>query len=112
MVPSASPQSALKTASQRASVSRLVTDGSRQPLKKKSAPSRALTLNLLFKSQLQTCENPRETAPSDNCAATGVAVETAATSLDGDLQSVIEQRPNLPPVVKAGIVAMVRASNT
>ena len=69
-------------------------------------------MDLLIKSQLQTCKNPGETAPSDNCAAAGAAVETAATSLDGDLQSVIEQWPNLPPVVKAGIVAMVRASNT
>ena len=61
---------------------------------------------------LTTRKTPRKPAHSDNCAAPGAAHETAATALDVDLQSVIEQWPDLPPAVKAGIVAMVRASGT
>ena len=57
---------------------------------------------------LTTRKTPGKTAYPDNCA----AHETAAAALDVDLQSVIEHWPNLPPAVKAGIVAMVRASNT
>ena len=79
---------------------------------RQSAPSWTRTKNLLIKSQLQTCENPGKPAHSDNCAAAGAAVETVAATLDPDLQSVIEQWPDLPPAVKAGIVAMVRASGT
>ena len=40
------------------------------------------------------------------------AVETAAAALDLDLLSVIEKWPDLPHAVKAGIVAIVRASGT
>ena len=61
---------------------------------------------------LTTRKYPGKPAHSDNCAAAGAAVETAAAALDPDLQSVIEQWPDLPPAVKAGIVAMVRASDT
>ena len=61
---------------------------------------------------LTTRTTPGKPAHSDNCAAAGAAVETGAAALDGDLQSVIEQWPDLPPAVKAGIVTMVRASNT
>ena len=69
-------------------------------------------MNLLIQSQLQTCNTPGTPAHSDNCAAAGAAVETVAAALDVDLQRVIEQWPDLPPAVKAGIVAMVRASST
>ena len=40
------------------------------------------------------------------------AQRQAQNAHDVDLQSVIEQWPDLPPAVKAGIVAMVRASGT
>lgn len=65
-----------------------------------------------FMIPLTTRTTPRKPAHSDNCAAAGAAVETAAAALDPDLQSVIEQWPDLPPAVKAGIVAMVKASGT
>ena len=61
---------------------------------------------------LTTRKTPGKTAYPDNCAAPDAAHETAAAALDVDLQSVIEHWPNLPPAVKAGIVAMVRASGT
>ena len=61
---------------------------------------------------LTTRKYPGKPAHSDNCAAAGAAVETVAATLAPDLQSVIEQWPDLPPAVKAGIVAMVRASGT
>ena len=61
---------------------------------------------------LTTRKTPGKTAYPDNCAAPDAAHETAAAALDPDLQSVIEQWPDLPPAVKAGIVAMVRASDT
>ena len=69
-------------------------------------------MNLLIKSQLQTSENPGKNAHSENCAASGAAVETAAAPLDLDLLSVIDKWADLPHAVKAGIVAMVRASGT
>ena len=61
---------------------------------------------------LATRKNPREKAHSENCAAPGAADETPATPLDLDLLSVIEAWADLPPAVKAGIVAMVWASGT
>ena len=51
-------------------------------------------------------------ANRERLAAAGAAVETAAAALDLDLLSVIEKWPDLPHAVKAGIVAMVRASGT
>ena len=71
-----------------------------------------LPLGTRFMIPLLSRTTPGKPAHSDNCAAAGAAVETAAAALDPDLQSVIEQWPDLPPAVKAGIVAMVRASNT
>ena len=61
---------------------------------------------------LATSENSGKQVGFQNSAAAGAAVETPAAPFDLDLLSVIEKWPDLPHAVKAGIVAMVRASGT
>ena len=61
---------------------------------------------------LATSENSGKQVGFQNSAAAGAAVETPAAPFDRDLLSVIETWADLPRAVKAGIVAMVRASGT
>jgi hypothetical protein len=58
--------------------------------------------------QPATPENPEENALSWDSAAPGAAVDAQNPPIDSDLQAIIEQWPELPDAVKAGILAMVR----
>ena len=64
----------------------------------------------MIRSQSATPENPEENALSRDSAAPGAAVGAQNTSIDPDLQAIIERWPELPDTVKAGILAMVRTS--
>ncbi len=59
---------------------------------------------------LLTPLNPEGKANSEKCAAAGAAVELDNSTLDPDLQTIIDRWPALPDAIKAGIIAMVRAS--
>ena len=61
-------------------------------------------------NQTTDSENPEENALSRDSAAPGAAVDAQNTSIDPDLQAIIERWPELPDAVKAGILAMVRTS--
>ena len=56
-------------------------------------------------------ENPEENAHSRGSAAPGAAVGAENTPIDADLQAIIQRWPELPEPVKAGIVAMVCATD-
>ena len=55
-------------------------------------------------------ENTEKNAHSREGAAQGAAVGAANTPNDPDLRAIIERWADLPDAVKAGIVAMVRAT--
>ena len=55
-------------------------------------------------------ENPEKNAHSENRAAAGAAVDSENSAIAPDLQRIIERWAELPEAVKAGIVAMVRAT--
>ena len=61
-------------------------------------------------NRLATPENPEENANFRDSAAPGAAVDAQNTSIDPDLQAIIERWPELSEAVKAGILAMVRTS--
>ena len=60
---------------------------------------------------LLTPLNPEGKANSEKCAAPGAAVQIDNSTLDPDLQTIIDRWPALPDAVKAGILAMVQASS-
>ena len=60
--------------------------------------------------QHATPENPEENAHSRDSAAPGAAVGMQNTPIDPDLEAIIQRWPELPDVVKAEILAMVRTS--
>ena len=55
-------------------------------------------------------ENTGDNADFPRGAAVGAAVGAENGSIDPDLQAIIEQWPELPDAVKAGIVGMIRAA--
>ncbi|MBC8352250.1 MAG: hypothetical protein H8E66_09690 [Planctomycetes bacterium] len=61
-------------------------------------------------SQQVTPGNPRENTHSRDCAAAGAAVELENGAIDPDLRVIIERWADLPDAMKAGIIAMVRAT--
>ena len=61
-------------------------------------------------SPLANCENPEENVDSEVSAAQGAAHDMPHTRIDSDLAKVVELWPELPPVVKSGILAMVEAT--
>ena len=55
--------------------------------------------------------NPEENEGFCGSAAHGAAVVSENAPIDHDLQAIIERWPDLPAAVKAGILAMVKASD-
>ena len=60
----------------------------------------------------ETPVNPEENAHSPEGAAPGAAVGAENSPIDPDLQSIIERWTKLPDAIKAGMLAMVQASDT
>ena len=60
--------------------------------------------------QRVTPENPRENAHSQAGAAPGAAVELENGPIDPDLHTIMQRWADLPEALKAGIMAMIRAS--
>ena len=56
---------------------------------------------------------PRDTLenPEENCAAPGAADNLQGVQLDADLRVVIDRWHELPDPVKAGVVAIIRATS-
>ena len=64
-----------------------------------------LTLN-----QFEYAKTSEKNRGSENSAAQGAAHVTPQRAIDSDLAKVVELWPELPPVVKSGILAMVEAT--
>jgi len=60
----------------------------------------------------ETPVNPEENAHSGDGAAPDAAVGAENSRIDPDLQSIIERWTKLPDAIKAGMLAMVQASDT
>jgi len=54
--------------------------------------------------------NPEKYGVSSECAAPGAAVSAEDAHIDDELAEVIRRWPNLPAVLKAALLAMVRSS--
>ena len=57
-----------------------------------------------------SAETPEEIAHSGNRVAGGAAVDSENALIDADRRAIIQAWPDLPDVVRVGIVAMVRAA--
>ena len=62
-------------------------------------------------NRMEPQETPGKQGFSQNGCAL-VAQNPAGRSVDPDLQAVVDAWPGLPPAVKAGIVAMVKAAKS
>ena len=68
------------------------------------------TPNLLIMIQHANSKNTGKYGDSKNCTAPGAAADAGNPALDPELQAVIERWPGLSHAIKAGILAMVRAT--
>ena len=70
------------------------------------------TLNHRIDSQIPHPQNPEENGDFPKAGAPGAAVESEIGISDPDLAVIVQRWDSLPEAVKAGIVAMVKATGT
>jgi len=75
-----------------------------------SAPHWTRTNNPLIKSHLPTPKKPEENVPCPPMGPLLGPVDPNPCRPDSDLQSVIDAWPNLPPTIRAGILAIIAAT--
>ncbi len=78
--------------------------------KMKSAPRRTRTFDPLIKSQTGAVENKGLTAHPPHHAPQSVANPAPNAPADPELAAVVATWPTLPPAIRAGVLAIVRAA--